>query len=224
MLGSKPPIHDPASTLSLSECQLRNCLWLIDVYGRALTNCTSPITIAQGSTPQTPRPLWHACAKTMELHSMRTCRPACPGASARHRACANLGSLAAQQRRYRTSLVLRSASTVELLPADSATQASPPAADAEPSTSDAEAPAQFNWYKQWYPVRIVQELDPSVPHPVMLLGLRLVLWKEGNTWRWVAPACQPGHNSDCMHSGCDCWPWDGCWHSSTAAQATAAAT
>jgi phenylpropionate dioxygenase-like ring-hydroxylating dioxygenase large terminal subunit len=76
--------------------------------------------------------------------------------------------LAAQQRRCSTALVPRS---------------SAPAAEAQHSTGAAEKPAQFNWYKQWYPVRLVKELDPSAPHAVMLLGLRLVLWKEGNTWR-----------------------------------------
>lgn len=53
----------------------------------------------------------------------------------------------------------------------------------ESSINGAETPVKFDWHKQWYPVRVVQELDPSVPHAVMLLGLRLVLWKEGDTWR-----------------------------------------
>jgi hypothetical protein len=87
---------------------------------------------------------------------------------ANQRACTELGSSAAQQRRVSSALVLRS---------------SAPAAEAVASTNGAGTPAQFNWYKQWYPVRVVQELDPTVPHAVMLLGMRLVLWKEGNTWR-----------------------------------------
>jgi hypothetical protein len=116
---------------------------------------------------------------------MRNCRAACPAVAARPRACARLGSLAAQQRRYRTALVNRSSAGIDVLIADCATQTSPPAAFAEPSTSGAEAPAHFDWCKQWYPVRIVEGLDPSVPHAVMLLGLRLVLWKEGHTWRWA---------------------------------------
>eukprot|EP00775_Hariotina_reticulata_P009176 gene9176-9342_t len=44
---------------------------------------------------------------------------------------------------------------------------------------------EFNWYKQWYPVAIVDQLDPAVPNPVQLLGMDLVLWRD-KTQQWRA--------------------------------------
>jgi phenylpropionate dioxygenase-like ring-hydroxylating dioxygenase large terminal subunit len=48
----------------------------------------------------------------------------------------------------------------------------------------------FSWTKQWYPLGIVSSLDPKMPHPVELLGERLVLWRDGKgQWRCFEDKC-----------------------------------
>jgi phenylpropionate dioxygenase-like ring-hydroxylating dioxygenase large terminal subunit len=37
--------------------------------------------------------------------------------------------------------------------------------------------SEFNFFQQWYPLSPVEDLDPNCPNRVMLLGLRLVIWK-----------------------------------------------
>ena len=36
----------------------------------------------------------------------------------------------------------------------------------------------FQWTKQWYPVAVIECLDPSKPHSIQLLGKNLVLWRD----------------------------------------------
>ncbi|MEQ8538987.1 MAG: Rieske 2Fe-2S domain-containing protein [Coleofasciculus sp. D1-CHI-01] len=49
---------------------------------------------------------------------------------------------------------------------------------------------QFQWTKQWYPMAVVEFLDPSRPHPIQLLGKDLVLWRDGSgQWRCFEDAC-----------------------------------
>jgi phenylpropionate dioxygenase-like ring-hydroxylating dioxygenase large terminal subunit len=38
----------------------------------------------------------------------------------------------------------------------------------------------FQWTKQWYPVAVVDFLDPSRPHAMQLLGKDIVLWRDGS--------------------------------------------
>ena len=38
----------------------------------------------------------------------------------------------------------------------------------------------FNWTKQWYPVAVIDLLDTSKPHPTQLLGVDVVVWKDGD--------------------------------------------
>ncbi|HIK08845.1 MAG TPA: Rieske 2Fe-2S domain-containing protein [Oscillatoriaceae cyanobacterium M33_DOE_052] len=40
---------------------------------------------------------------------------------------------------------------------------------------------EFNFFQQWYPVSPVEDLDPSKPTPITILGMRLVVWKPGNS-------------------------------------------
>ena len=48
----------------------------------------------------------------------------------------------------------------------------------------------FQWTKQWYPVAVVDFLDPSRPHAIQLLGKDLVLWRDGsNQWRCFEDFC-----------------------------------
>ena len=60
------------------------------------------------------------------------------------------------------------------------------------------APDAFDWFDHWYPVNVVDSMDPSRPHKVQLLGLNLVLWNDGATvggekaagsWRAFEDSC-----------------------------------
>ncbi|MDJ0677049.1 MAG: Rieske 2Fe-2S domain-containing protein [Calothrix sp. MO_167.B42] len=46
------------------------------------------------------------------------------------------------------------------------------------STQVKETEEIFQWTKQWYPVAIVEFLDPSKPHSMQLLGKNIVLWRD----------------------------------------------
>ena len=64
--------------------------------------------------------------------------------------------------------------------------------DLKPTTDNSSLPAEakFSWTKQWYPVAVVEFLDPSRPQEVQLLGKELVLWRDGaGKWRCFANFC-----------------------------------
>ncbi|GMI97203.1 PHEOPHORBIDE A OXYGENASE, LETHAL LEAF-SPOT 1 HOMOLOG, ACCELERATED CELL DEATH 1 [Hibiscus trionum] len=46
--------------------------------------------------------------------------------------------------------------------------------------------SKFSWKDHWYPVSLVEDLDPSLPTPFQLLGLDLVLWFDKGMNQWVA--------------------------------------
>lgn len=49
---------------------------------------------------------------------------------------------------------------------------------------------KFDWFKQWYVVAVEDFLDASRPYKLELLGLPLVLWKDGEgKWRCFENAC-----------------------------------
>lgn len=52
-------------------------------------------------------------------------------------------------------------------------------------------PPEFNFFQHWYPLSPIEDLDPKRPTPVMLLGLRLVIWKPGasETYRVFLDQC-----------------------------------
>ncbi|MDP5337895.1 MAG: Rieske 2Fe-2S domain-containing protein, partial [Nodularia sp. (in: cyanobacteria)] len=37
--------------------------------------------------------------------------------------------------------------------------------------------SEFNFFQQWYPLSPVEDIDPTRPTPVTVLGIRLVIWK-----------------------------------------------
>ena len=48
----------------------------------------------------------------------------------------------------------------------------------------------MDWHRQWYPVALLDYLDPKVPHPIQLLGERLVLWRDAqHRWRCFEDKC-----------------------------------
>jgi pheophorbide a oxygenase len=57
---------------------------------------------------------------------------------------------------------------------------------AEPSTSAPGSGEKFVWRDHWYPVSLVEDLDPRVPTPFQLLNRDLVIWKDPNSGEWVA--------------------------------------
>ena len=53
-----------------------------------------------------------------------------------------------------------------------------------------ETSGEFNWEKQWYPVAVIDLLDPSKPHPTTLLGKDVVVWKDGDEeWNVFEDKC-----------------------------------
>jgi nitrite reductase/ring-hydroxylating ferredoxin subunit len=42
------------------------------------------------------------------------------------------------------------------------------------------------WRDHWYPVSLVEDLDPRVPTPFQLLNRDLVIWKDPKAGEWVA--------------------------------------
>lgn len=70
--------------------------------------------------------------------------------------------------------------------------AAPPSApgeaaeQAEPSTSAPDSGEKFSWRDHWYPVSLVEDLDPSRPTPFQLLNRDLVIWKDPKSGDWVA--------------------------------------
>ena len=64
--------------------------------------------------------------------------------------------------------------------------------------SEDEGPESFDWLRHWYPVNVLDTMDPTRPHAVQLLGLNLVAWNDGVTvdgtkqlgqWRVFEDAC-----------------------------------
>lgn len=48
----------------------------------------------------------------------------------------------------------------------------------------------FNWFKQWYVVAVADYIDTTRPYKLELLGLPMVLWKDGSgTWRCFENMC-----------------------------------
>lgn len=48
----------------------------------------------------------------------------------------------------------------------------------------------FEWTKQWYPVAVIEFLDPTRPHAIELLGKSLVVWRDREEkWHCFADFC-----------------------------------
>jgi Rieske [2Fe-2S] domain len=56
----------------------------------------------------------------------------------------------------------------------------------EPTTSNSSSDEKFSWRDHWYPVSLVEDLDPRYPIPFQLLNRDLVIWKDPNSGEWVA--------------------------------------
>ncbi|AFY95955.1 Rieske 2Fe-2S domain-containing protein [Chamaesiphon minutus] len=61
---------------------------------------------------------------------------------------------------------------------------------ADESEANNASSADFQWMPQWYPVAVVEFLDPSKPHAFQLLGKNVVLWRDGaQQWQCFEDAC-----------------------------------
>ncbi|KAL5995200.1 hypothetical protein ACLOJK_025258 [Asimina triloba] len=45
---------------------------------------------------------------------------------------------------------------------------------------------QFSWRDHWYPVSLLEDLDPRLPTPFQILGREIVLWKHPKSGDWIA--------------------------------------
>lgn len=48
------------------------------------------------------------------------------------------------------------------------------------------SPSKFTWRDHWYPVSLIEDLDPSLPTAFQLLNRDLVLWFDKSSSQWVA--------------------------------------
>ncbi|KAF6171562.1 hypothetical protein GIB67_018086 [Kingdonia uniflora] len=51
------------------------------------------------------------------------------------------------------------------------------------SSSESE---KFSWRDHWYPVSLIEDLDPNFPTPFQLLNREIALWKDKGSGDWVA--------------------------------------
>ena len=51
---------------------------------------------------------------------------------------------------------------------------------------DESSSSKFSWRDHWYPVSLIEDLDPSLPTPFQLLGREIVLWFDNSKSQWVA--------------------------------------
>lgn len=51
---------------------------------------------------------------------------------------------------------------------------------------DDSSSSKFTWRDHWYPVSLIEDLNPSLPTPFQLLGREIVLWYDNSNSQWVA--------------------------------------
>lgn len=60
----------------------------------------------------------------------------------------------------------------------------------EPDVAASGEATTFQWTKQWYPIAVVDFLDPTRPHALQLLGKEVVIWRDAtHQWRCFEDAC-----------------------------------
>lgn len=62
---------------------------------------------------------------------------------------------------------------------------------AESAAPAADQQQPIDWHRQWYPLAAVDDLDPTRPTAVQLLGKRLVVWRDpkGGQWSVLEDRC-----------------------------------
>ncbi|KAJ0686879.1 putative pheophorbide a oxygenase [Helianthus annuus] len=97
----------------------------------------------------------------------------------------------------------------------------PSSMDVETEEADEKSSSKFSWKDHWYPVSLIEDLDPTRPTPFTLLNRDLVIWFDKVNDQWVAldDKCphrlaplsegridENGH-LQCSYHG---WSFDGC--------------
>lgn len=91
----------------------------------------------------------------------------------------------------------------------------------EDEFGDESSSSKFSWRGHWYPVSLIEDLNPSLPTPFQLLGREIVLWYDNSNSQWVAFDDKCPHrlaplsegridedgNLQCSYHG---WSFDGC--------------
>jgi hypothetical protein len=71
--------------------------------------------------------------------------------------------------------------------------------------SSSSSGSSFQWLSQWYPVHVVDSIDPTRPHSIELLGKQLVLWKACSTVTAAAEGAAGGSSAEhwqCFEDAC----------------------
>ena len=58
--------------------------------------------------------------------------------------------------------------------------------ETEEEFSDESSSSKFTWRDHWYPVSLIEDLNPLLPTPFQLLGREIVLWYDKSISQWVA--------------------------------------
>lgn len=91
----------------------------------------------------------------------------------------------------------------------------------EDEFNDENSSSKFSWRDHWYPVSLIEDLNPLLPTPFQLLGREIVLWYDKSISKWVAfddkcphrlaPLSEGRIDEDgklqCSYHG---WSFDGC--------------
>ncbi|KAJ7981072.1 pheophorbide a oxygenase, chloroplastic [Quillaja saponaria] len=91
----------------------------------------------------------------------------------------------------------------------------------EDEFGDESSSTKFSWRDHWYPVSLIEDLDPGLPTLFQLLGREIVLWYDKSKAEWVAFDDKCPHrlaplsegridedgNLQCSYHG---WSFDGC--------------
>ena len=56
----------------------------------------------------------------------------------------------------------------------------------EDEDSEESSSSKFSWRDHWYPVSLIEDLNPKLPTPFQLLGRDIVLWFDKSSSEWVA--------------------------------------
>ncbi|CAI8616336.1 unnamed protein product [Vicia faba] len=92
--------------------------------------------------------------------------------------------------------------------------------DFDDEFEDESSSSRFSWRDHWYPVSLIEDLNPSLPTPFQLLGREIVIWYDNSKSQWVvfddkcphrlAPLSEgridEGGNLQCSYHG---WSFDG---------------
>jgi len=58
--------------------------------------------------------------------------------------------------------------------------------ETEEEFNEESSSSKFSWRDHWYPVSLIEDLNPLLPTPFQLLGREIVLWYDKSISQWVA--------------------------------------